>query len=65
MMDLGIIGSYDEFNELADEAFAKMILRPGKKHEVPEPEAPEFTLLVAFLNESDQREEFLQKLVKV
>jgi len=58
------MGSYDEFKALADAAFAKMIVRP-REQEVPDPEAPEFTQLVAFLDESDQREEFLQKLVKV
>ena len=58
------MGSYDEFKALADAAFAKIIVRP-REQEVPDPEAPEFTQLVAFLDESDQREEFLQKLVKV
>ena len=58
------MGSNDEFKALADAAFAKMIVRP-REQEVPDPEAPEFTQLVAFLDESDRREEFLQKLVKV
>merc|ERR1719285_1061009 len=58
------MGSYNEFKALADAAFTKMIVRP-REQEVPDPEAPEFTQLVAFLDESDQREEFLQKLVKV
>jgi len=58
------MGSYDEFKALADAAFAKMILKP-REQEVPDPEAPEFTQLVAFLDDSDQREEFLQKLMKV
>jgi len=57
------MGSEDEFKALAEAAFAKMIMK--QRQEVPDPGAPEFTQLVAFLDESDQREEFLQKLVKV
>lgn len=57
------MGSDDEFKALAEAAFAKMILREFR--EFPDPGAPVFTQLVAFLDESDQREEFLQKLVKV
>ena len=49
------------FKALAEAAFAKLIMRG----EVPDPKDPEFTQLVAFLDGSDQREEFLQKLAKV
>ena len=57
------MGSDDEFKALAEAAFAKMIMKP--REEVLDSRAPEFTQLVAFLDESDQREEFLRKLVKV
>ena len=59
-----IMGSYEEFKTLAKAAFAKMIVKP-REQEVPDSEAPEFTQLVDFLDKSDQRNEFLQKLVKV
>ena len=57
------MGSYEEFKTLAEAAFAKMIVKP-REQEVPDSEAPEFTQLVDFLDKSDQRNEFLQKLVK-
>ena len=40
-----IMGSYEEFKTLAEAAFAKMIVKP-REQEVPDSEAPEFTLLV-------------------
>ena len=46
------MGSDDEFKALAEAAFAKMILREFR--EFPDPGAPVFTQLVAFLDESDQ-----------
>ena len=57
------MGSDEEFKAFAEAAFAKMIMKP--REEVLDSRAPEFTQLVAFLDESDQREEFLRKLVKV
>ena len=57
------MGSDEEFKALAEAAFAKMIMKP--REEVLDPGAQEFTQLVSFLDESDQREEFLRKLVKV
>ena len=46
------MGSDDEFKALAEAAFAKMIMKP--REEVLDSSAPEFTQLVAFLDESDQ-----------
>ena len=37
------MGSYEEFKTLAKAAFAKIIVKP-KEQEVPDSEAPEFTL---------------------